>query len=245
VSLRDGWDAEQERIKREEEARERARILAIHERIAEIRSFASLAAQCRTAARVAELLVKLQAFDMEGFEEFSEEAATVHAATVSGVTFVHDEKVAEEVERARVKAQQEADAAALKQAQAEQAAAAAQLAADRAALEKERAELAAAKAAAAQAIEDAKPKAAPVDAYEQELQAFEAAVTPHPVSSTGVASEPIKADLPHTPKATRPTDMEIIEVLALHYRCHELRIVDWLLSMDLEAVGKELAAEFV
>ena len=243
IGIRDDYDAVQERIKREEEARERARITAIHERIAEIRSFAALAAQCRTAARVAELLVKLQAFDMEGFEEFSDEAATVHAATVSGVTFVHDEKVAEEVERARVKAQQEADAAALKEAQAEQAAAAAQLAADRAALERERAELAAAKAAAAQAIEDAKPKTAPVDVYEQELQAFAAVVAPIPASSP-LPLAPVATIAP-APKASRPTDMEIVEVLSNHYRVHESKVLDWLLAMDLDAVTEAISAEFV
>ena len=245
IGLRDDYDAVQERIKREEEARERARITAIHERIGEIRSFSGLATQCRTAARVSELLVKLQAIDMGGFEEFSEEAATVHAATVSGVTFVHDEKIAEEVERARVKAQQEADAAALEAKRIEQANEAAKLAAERAAIERERAELAAAKAAAAQAIEDAKPKIEPVDAYEQELQAFAAVVAPHPVSSTGAASEPIKADLPHTPKATRPTDMAIVEVLALHYRVHESKVLDWLLAMDLDAVTEAIVAEFI
>ena len=251
IGIRDDYDAVQERIKRDEEARERTRITAIHERISEIRSFSTLAAQCRTAARVAELLVKLQAFDMEGFEEFSEEAATVHAATVSGVTFVHDEKVAEEVERARVKAQQEADAAALKEAQEEHAAIAAQLAADRAALERERAELAAAKAAAAQAIEDAKPKAAPVDAYEQELQAFAAVVAPAPVLApieervSPALLEQFNKTYAVRPPVERPTDMQIVEVLSNHFRVHELRIVDWLLSIDLDAVGKELAAEFV
>ena len=245
IGIRDHWDQVQERIKREEEARERARITAIHERIGEIRNLITLASQCRTAARIAELLAKLEAFDLNGFEEFSDEAAAVQAGAITAVKAIHDEKVAEEAERARIKAQQEADAAELEAKRIEQANEAAKLNAERAALEKERAELAAFKAASQKAIEDAKPKAAPVDAYEQELQAFAAVVTPQPVSSTGAASELIKADLPHTPNATRPTDMEIVEVLANHYRCHELRIVDWLLSMDLDAVGKELAAEFV
>ncbi|NVO08256.1 MAG: hypothetical protein HXX19_20990 [Rhodoferax sp.] len=253
TELRDQFDQEQARIKAEAEARERARITVIHERIGEIRSFSAMAAQCRTASRVAELLAKLQAFDMEGFEEFSEEAATVHTATLSGVKFIYEEKVTEEAERARIKAQQEADAAALAKAQAEQAAAAAQLAADRAAFEKERAELAAAKAAAAQAIEDAKPKVAPVDAYEQELQAFAAVVAPAAAPVLAPIEERVSPAMleqfnktyPTQSPAKRPTDVEIVEVLANHFRCHELRIVDWLLSMDLDTVGKELAAEFV
>ena len=252
IGIRDDYDAVQERIKREAEAKERARITAIHERISEIRGFAPLAAQCRTSVSVKGLLDRLEAFGLDGFEEFSEEAAAVHAAAVSGVKFVYDEKVAEEEERARVKAQQEADAAALKQAQAEQAAAAAQLAADRAALERERAELAAAKAAAAQAIEDAKPKAAPVDAYEQELQAFAAVVAPAPVLapieervSPALLEQFNKTYPVSAPKADRPTDMQIVEVLALHYRVHESKVLDWLLAMDLNAVTEQIASEFV
>ena len=246
IGLRDDFDAVQECIKREEEARERARIMAIHERIGEIRAFIGLASQCRTAVRIAELLGKLEALELADFEEFQDEAAAVHAGSITAVKAIHEEKVIEEAERARVKAQQEADAAALEAKRIEQANEAARLNAERAAIERERAELAAAKAAAQQAIEDAKPKATPEpDAYEQELQAFAAVVTPHPVSSTGAASEPIKADLPHTPKASRPTDMAIVEVLALHYRVHESKVLDWLLAMDLDAVTEAIAAEFV
>ena len=32
---------------------------------------------------------------------------------------------------------------------------------------------------------------------------------------------------------SRPTDGEIIGVLALHYRVHESEVVEWLLDMDL------------
>ena len=243
IGLRDAWDEEQERIKREAEAKERARITAIHERISEIRGFAPLAAQCRTAIRVDDLLVKLQDFDMEGFEEFSEEAATVHAAAVSGVTFIRDEKQAEEAERARVKAQQEADAAALKQAQEKQAAEAAALAAERAALEKERAELAAAKAQQA-AIQMRDEQAAREAREEQELAAYKAALNAAPVVDAEIDSAPVAAPAPVLKAPTRPTDMEIVEVLALHYRVHESKVLDWLLAMDLNAVTEAIAAEF-
>ena len=252
IGLRDDFDAVQERIKREEEARERARITAIHERISEIRSFSGLATQCRTSFRIQELLDKLQAFDLDGFEEFSEEANTVHAATVSGVKFLLEEKQSEEVERAHAKAEAEALAAQLAEDRAEQAKAAAQLAADRAALERERAELSAAKAAAQQAIEDAKPKAAPVDAYEQDLQAFAAVVAPAPVLapieervSPALLEQFNKTYPVSAPKAMRPADMEIVSVLALHYRMHESKVLDWLLDMDLDAVTEAIAAEFI
>lgn len=35
-------------------------------------------------------------------------------------------------------------------------------------------------------------------------------------------------------KATRPTDAQIIEVLALHYRVHESKVIEWLLELDLD-----------
>lgn len=170
IGLRNAWDDEQARIKAEEEAKEKARIAAIRGRIAEIRNFSTQAALCRIATGIAELLGKLQKFDLGGFDEFAEEASAVHAAAVSGVEFMLAEKQKEEAERARIKAEQdaaqaallkakaeqeaemarikveqEAARAALKQTQdkarAEQAAAASKLADERAAMEKERAQI--------------------------------------------------------------------------------------------------------
>ena len=45
-------------------------------------------------------------------------------------------------------------------------------------------------------------------------------------------------------KATRPTDDEIIDALALHFRVHESTVIEWLLDMDLEIASKHLAGEF-
>lgn len=237
TALRDAWDEEQERIKREAEAKDRARIMAIHERIAMIRGFITLASQCRTSFRIQELLDKLQAVELTGFEEFADEAAAVHAGSITAVQAMLEEKVGEEAAQARAKAEQEAAAASLALAQAEQAKAAAALAADRALLERERAELAAAKAAAAQAIEDAKPKVDPVDEFAAQVQEFAAAVAP---------VTPAKAISPAAaPKAERPTDMEIVEALALHYRVHEGKVLEWLLAMDLDEVTEAIAAEFL
>jgi predicted phage-related endonuclease len=44
--------------------------------------------------------------------------------------------------------------------------------------------------------------------------------------------------------AKRPSDSMIIEVLALHYRVHESKIIEWLLEMDLEAESTKLASNF-
>ncbi|MGK8887569.1 YqaJ viral recombinase family protein [Burkholderia gladioli] len=42
----------------------------------------------------------------------------------------------------------------------------------------------------------------------------------------------------------RPSDDDIVSVLALHYRQHESKIVEWLLAMDLKAASERLAAAF-
>lgn len=45
-------------------------------------------------------------------------------------------------------------------------------------------------------------------------------------------------------KRSRPTDAQIIEVLALHYRVHELKVVEWLMDMDMESASRDAASEF-
>lgn len=47
-----------------------------------------------------------------------------------------------------------------------------------------------------------------------------------------------------TAKASRPTDAEIISVLALHYRMHESAVIGWLFDMDLNKASAEMAKEF-
>lgn len=43
-------------------------------------------------------------------------------------------------------------------------------------------------------------------------------------------------------KMGRPTDQEIIEVLALHYQVHESKIIEWILQMDLHDASQKMAA---
>jgi hypothetical protein len=153
---RDAWDAEQARIKAEAEARERARVLAITERIAAIKAYVVLANNCRTSARVAELQVKLCDTEMTGFEEFEAEAAQAFLDATEHLSAVLADRLAQEAEAARIKAEQEAEAARLKaereeldRQRAEAAAQAkAQAEADRAELDRQRKEMNAQRAAA-------------------------------------------------------------------------------------------------
>lgn len=113
-SARDVWDAEQARIKAEAEAKERARVLAITERIAAIKSYVVLANNCRTSDRVADLQGKLAGVELDGFDEFADEAAVAHADASAHLSAVLADRKAQEAEAARIKAEQEAEAARLK-----------------------------------------------------------------------------------------------------------------------------------
>lgn len=46
------------------------------------------------------------------------------------------------------------------------------------------------------------------------------------------------------PAQSRPSDSEIIETLALAYRVHESKVIEWLLDMDLDSASDQLAANF-
>jgi len=175
-ALRDAWDAEQERIKREAEEKERARVLALGARIQEIRGFVALARDCRTSDAVRRLLERVKETSLEGFAEFEEEARKVHAETLAAVGQVLDTRLATEAEAARLKAEREElerqQAEAKRQADelaAQQKAEADRLAAERAELERMRAEIEAAKVAAAAPIQPAQEPADVVMADTQEV----------------------------------------------------------------------------
>jgi predicted phage-related endonuclease len=113
--------------------------------------------------------------------------------------------------------------------------------------EKERARIRAeeqAKAEAAVREQPTKAAEAPPAEVERHIQQAAAAPTPAPttvprrVGYTHVATGAAKA------KPTRPSDDEIIEVLSLHYRIHESKVVEYLLDMDLQAASKRLEAAF-
>lgn len=154
-ALRDAWDAEQERIKREAEEKERARVLSLGARIQEIRSFARLANDCRTSDTVRRLVDRLAGLDMTGFEEFEAEAIAVLTETRQQVENTLNVRLATEAEAARIKTEREElarqQAEAKRQAEelaTAQKAEADKLAAERAELDRMRAEIEAAKAPA-------------------------------------------------------------------------------------------------
>ncbi|MDD0837871.1 hypothetical protein PSQ40_04735 [Curvibacter sp. HBC61] len=134
-ALRDEWDAEIRRQAEAKAAAERARVEAHIARINEIKAIGTLVHDCRTADRAQGLLDKLQACDMTGFEEFTEQAVKAWEETILAVTAVVTAKREAEAEALRIRQEQEAEAA--------------RLAAERAELERLRAQQAARDAEAA------------------------------------------------------------------------------------------------
>ena len=128
LALRDAWDEVVAAEKAAKEAAERARILAITDRISDMRSYSTQAAKCRTSAAIQTLIDNLAAIEMTGFAEFEDEALTVRKATMEAMETVLLAKQSEESERAR-------QAAAAEKRAEEQAAAAAQLKKEREELE--------------------------------------------------------------------------------------------------------------
>ena len=172
LALRDKWDADRAAEKAEAERIERARIEQIHLRIADIREAGNLALQCRTSAMVQGLIDKMTSTVLEGFDEFLEEAQTVRASTTERMREICVSKRLEEDERARIKAEQEAEAARLAAERAENARIAAEL-------ERQRQEAAERERIAAQerAEQEAKAQAARVTGAKRladERAAFEA-----------------------------------------------------------------------
>lgn len=190
LALRNAWDEARAAEKAEAERIEYERITRIHLRLADIRAVVGLAHAAKTVA-CGGLLVGLLAYPNDGFEEFTDEAATALAETIASVATIYDAKVAEEAERARIADEQDAERqrlaaerAELARQQAEAKAAQdkadaerrAQAEADAAELARQRAEMAAVQArldADAKALRDA--QAAEMKRQADELAAQRAA----------------------------------------------------------------------
>jgi len=119
LALRDAWDDARAAEKAEAERIERVRVEQIHLRIADIREAGNLALQCRTSAMVESLIEKMTGQQLDGFDEFTEEAHNTRTVTLARMKEISDIKFTEEQERARIKAEQEAEAARLADERAE------------------------------------------------------------------------------------------------------------------------------
>lgn len=137
------------------------------------------------------------------------------AGVIRGRLAEHEAAEAKRLEAERARIRQEEEARAQRTAEAERARIAAE----------ERAKI----QAEAKPAPTSEPQSVPVQATRQ------------PAFEPGTAPVPAKA---RKATQTRPTDDQIIEALALHYRVHEMTVIGWLLDMDVEAASARSAKEF-
>lgn len=230
LTLRDGWDVEQEKAREAAAAAERFRVEQIMGRIDAIKGFERMARDCRTSGAVQRLQEAMSKIDMTGMDEFEDQALHVLGEVTEAVQQILTQRQADEAERARIKAEHEAEAARLAAERAElerqrvEAAAKANAEADR--LAKERAALEAARIefeqrqraheererAERQAQEEAVQAAAAKSAEEAALSAAVAAQPPAiKAAAYQVIDEdgdvPLIADLSATPEFIEPAEL--------------------------------------
>lgn len=161
LTLRDGWDVEQEKAREAAAAAERFRVEQIMGRIDAIKGFERMARDCRTSGAVRRLQEAMSKIDMTGMQEFEAQALQAYGEVEVAVKQILVQRQADEAERARIKAEHEAEAA--------------RLAAERAELERQRVEAAAKANAEADRLakERAALEAARIE-FEQRQKAHEA-----------------------------------------------------------------------
>jgi len=111
LSLRDAWDAEQERIKREAAEAEQRRKQGHEAKIADIRSVV-VDSSGKSALCLQHIISGLEMEDVSeaSFEEYAPVASRAKAETLDKLRAMKAEAEAREAEQARIKAEQEAEA---------------------------------------------------------------------------------------------------------------------------------------
>ncbi len=71
------------------------------------------------------------------------------------------------------------------------------------------------------------------------------ATPPATVKREQYAAQKDSGAAPRAPGKPRPTDDQMIQILALHFRVHESKIIEWLLDMDLHAASNRMVSEFI
>ena len=255
---------EEERAARE--AAERARVAAIQAKIKTIMDQPIKAVRIRSSALLQTAIDNLAAQEISAdeFEEFAEDARLAHAEALAAMRTMLAEIREREAEEARAHAEREAQAkrdaaSAAERAEAErqareaQEAEVARLAAKRAEIERQQAEIERQQAEIERQAAELRARQEEAARKEDAERSAEAAAAT--AADAECAADPIPGPAPvvEAPVATppgptakreprRPGDDELIATLALHYRVHELKVIEWLLDMDLDAASARAAA---
>lgn len=110
LGLRNAWDKAEQDRKEAETKKERDRIAAHLAVIEQIKGYPALARDARTSAMAIQMLGKLNAIDVSGLEEFTQQAEAEKLHANQMIDGIIEDKVAQETEAARIKAEQEAEA---------------------------------------------------------------------------------------------------------------------------------------
>lgn len=241
LKLRDAWDAEQERIKREAAETEQRRKQAHEAKIADIRVAASSAAGL-PSGEISKHVFAVEEADVSeaSFEEYAPVAARAKAETLDKLRAMQAEAEAREAEQVRIKAEQEAEAARLAAERAEIAKQReeqeAKARAERAELERQAAELRAqqeavrkqqeAAAAEAKRLEDERIAAERRAAEEKERAAREEAAR---VEAKRQAKEREVQRIAR--ESNPPNSDDVVALVAKHYDVSESAARHWLAEM--------------
>lgn len=237
-------EARLEAIRQVEIEAERQRIAGHRARIQAIKDVRETAFLCRTSDRLKQLIDGMPARMEPTFEEFQDEALTAFNEVCTVLGQLHTAKVEQEqaaaelarqqAELAQQRAEQERidrEAQALRDEQ--EADAKAVRDAESAALKKQSDELTQREAEVSRREAIAAAPMVAQKTFEEQVATYAQAVAPAPVKV-----------MPIVRKDARPTDIAITEVLALYYRVHESKILEWLMDMDFSALGRYIESEF-
>ncbi len=255
--------AEEERKaaeKAEKERIEAERIAGIRKQIEQIKDWALEAIRLHSTDIEAVISnLEYMEIDLDQFAEFTGEAMQSRAETVKRLRDLMDAAMARESDEARLaadrKAMEEAKAKADAEAAEQRRIEAEKMAAQKAELDRQRAEQEKAAEVARSEMEHARAELerqqAEIKAQQDAIQKMQAAESARQQAEIDRV-EAAKAERARQEaaekakiKSTRPSDQQIIEVLALHYRARESEVIEWILDMDLIAASHEMMQEFV
>lgn len=233
-SLRDKWDADREAERQAAIAVERARVDAIESRLNAVRNM-PLSIIGKSSADISQMIFNLAgASDSSEYADFSHEYESVRLSVLDQLAKAETAQIEVEFEAKRIQQEREELARLRAEADAQRIEDERKLAEQRAIQE---AELKAERdRAAAIAAEYALLKAAQDKFNAEQIEvAKPTEIVPQKVAPIAVAE---------ANKPARPTDSKIIEVLALHFRVHESKVIEWLFDMDLIEASNELESAF-
>jgi hypothetical protein len=223
--------AEEARKEAERQAKiaaEERRVRDIQTRVAELRGNQMLT-PASGSALIAQHITDLETIAVdESFEEFREQAADAKAGGLARLRELHGAALAHEAEQVRLAAER----AELARLRAEQEAR------DRAERERIAAERREQEAAAAAEAERLAAERAELERQRAAMDSTAKFVVEATPGGAAMAVPPGRAI-----SDNRPSDAEIVEALALHFRVHEVKVIEWLAAMDLEAAFADAARD--